>query len=144
MCSYATVAIMTMACTDEAVQIDQIVEEGCLIDENEVLQNHQGKKVAKHKEWAEGLEAEESSLMQRKRWRSPTPRRRRRQREERERQRSRQERRHSWTVDATSTRACTTTVSRRPLRAPWCATCNSSTSGLEQGAAAPPSCPNGQ
>ena len=66
-----------------------------------------------------GLEVEDACLMQRKRGRSPTPIRRRRQREERERQRERQQRRHSWTVNAEHTQACTETASRRPLRAPW-------------------------
>ena len=62
---------------------------------------------------------DEMVLMQKKRSRAASPRRRRRARAGREEERKRQERRHSWQVDAASTRARTATCSSRPLAPPW-------------------------
>ena len=59
------------------------------------------------------------TLMQMKRGRATTPRRRRRDRAYREETRERQERRHSWTVNASTRQASTETCSRRPLVPPW-------------------------
>ena len=116
---YPNAVTMAMCFTDGVSQNDRVTEGCCLNAEYQVLKSYLGERVSREKYAGEGLETEESSLMQRKRGRSPTPRRRRRQREERERQRSRQERRHAWTVNARASRACTTTASTRPLRAPW-------------------------